>query len=380
MALELLEQFEKILSDSKKVLILIPENPSGDAIGSAWAFYFYLEKRGIEGMIILSNNLKETEKYNFLARPKNICDRFTGGRDFILLFNTKFNKITNVRTEKNDDELRIYITPDHGSIDPRDFSFTPAKFKYDSVVVLNSPDKETLGKLLEENPDIFYELPVINIDNHANNDNFGQVNLVEMTASSTAEILAGIFEKSDPDILDDKIANCLLTGIISATESFQNSKTTPNALQTAAKLIDCGANQQEIVRYLYKNQPLQLLKLWGRIMARLKWNEELRLVWAPIYIEDFVQSRSNPQDISQVLDKIQDNYSAGKMFLVVYNETPILIKAVLKFSDAEYVKKLVSLGKGKIKGNTYEFEIESGNIDEAEEKIIEKLKTKGDKN
>ena len=44
MALEPQEQFKKFLEDSKDILILIPENPSPDAVGSAWALYYFLEK------------------------------------------------------------------------------------------------------------------------------------------------------------------------------------------------------------------------------------------------------------------------------------------------------------------------------------------------
>ncbi len=73
----------------------------------------------------------------------------------MLAFNTKFNKITNVKTERVEDELRIFITPEKGSIDPRDFSFIPAKFKYDLVISVGCADKESIGKVYEENPDIF---------------------------------------------------------------------------------------------------------------------------------------------------------------------------------------------------------------------------------
>ena len=375
MALELIQQLEKILTAAKNVLILVPENPEGDAIGSAWAFYFFLQKKGIDSTIVISNNIKELEKFNFLTRPEKIVDNISGSRDFILSFKTTYNKIINVRTEKATDELRIYITPERGSFDPRDFSFIPAKFKFDVVIVLDSPDKETLGKTYEENPDIFYEVPVVNIDHHSNNDNFGQINFVDITASSTAEILAGVLEQFNSGSIDETIANCLLAGIITATESFQNKNTTPKAFQLAAKLMGYGANQQEIVRYLYKTQSFHLLKLWGRIMARLKWDEELKLAWALVHLEDFVQSRSNPQDIQGVLEKIQDNYSAGKMFLVLYNESPNLIKGVLKFSDAEFIEKLKNLGEGKIKRNVYEFEIKDKNIEEAEKEILEKLKS-----
>lgn len=374
MALELNQQLEEILKKSKNVLILLPQNPDGDAIGSGWALNFFLEKTESQITVAFADELKELEKFVFLPQPKNVTHSISGARDFILSFNTSYNKIIDVKTENKEGELRIYITPEHGAIDPRDFSFIPAKFKFDLAVVIGSPDKESVGKIYEENPDIFYEVPLVNIDYHSNNENFGQINLVNITSSSASEILFEFFKQINFSI-DEKIANCLLTGIISATKSFQKKNTTPKALQIAAELIDKGADQQQIIRYLYKTQPFHLLKLWGRIMARLKWDEELELVWTPVYLEDFVQSRSSSHDIPFVLEKLKENYSTGKMFLVFFNETPDSVKGMIKFSNGDEMKKAQALWKGEWKGDVYEFKAESDNILKAEEEILGKLKS-----
>ncbi|GBE17073.1 bifunctional oligoribonuclease and PAP phosphatase NrnA [bacterium BMS3Abin15] len=374
MALEPIQQFEKIIGKSKNVLILLPQNPDGDAIGAAWAFYFFLKKRGVDTTIAFSDGIHNTKKFDFLPRPKNITDNISGARDFILSFGTRHNKILGARTESDEEEFRIYVTPEHGSIDPRDFSFVPASFKFDLVVTFNCPDKESTGKIYEENPDIFYEIPVVNIDHHSNNENFGQINLVNMNSSSASEILAEIFEQSSLFSFDKVTANCLLSGIISATESFQKKNTTPKALQIAAKLMDKGADQQKIIRYLYKTQPFHVLKLWGRVMARLKWNDELKLAWSPVYIEDFVQSRSSHHDIPRILEKIQDNYSTGKMFLIFFNDTPDSVRGIIKFTEDEHIKKITSILKGETRGNIHEFKLEDGDINKAEKEVLEKIR------
>lgn len=314
MSLEPIQQLDTLLGKSKNVLLILPPNPSGDLVGAGWAFYFFLKKKGIDSTIAFNDEFKEAEKFSFLKRPENISSNILGSRDFVLQFNTQFNKIIDVRTEFQEGEVKIFITPEKGSIDPRDFSFVPAQFKFDLVVVLGASDKESLGEIYEENPDIFFEIPVVNIDCHINNENFGQINFVNVTASSVSEILSEIFEKIDPDAIDETLANCLLTGIISSTESFQRKNTTPKCLQIASRLMDKGADQQKIVRWLYKTQPFNLLKLWGRVMARLNWNEKKKLVWSLVSLEDFVQSRSKPSDIPFILDKIKDNYSSGKYF------------------------------------------------------------------
>ena len=374
MALEPIQQLEKLISESKNVLIVLPQNPTGDAIGSGWAFYFFLEKKGIIPTLAFADEFNEVERFNFLPKPKNLSDSIAEAKEFILVFNTKFNKISNVKPEFLDDELKIYITPEKGSIDPRDFCFIPAKSKYDLIVVLDSPDKETLGKISEESPDIFYEVPVVNIDHHPNNENFGQVNMVSITASSTAEAVYEIFEKLNPALVDENISNCLLAAIISGTESFQRKNTTPKSLQIAAKLMDNGAKQQEIIRWLFKTQPFNTLKLWGRVMARLNWDEDIKLAWSLVTIEDFVQSRSNPKDIPFILEKIKDNYSAGDIFMVLYNEKADIASGMIKCSDPEMAKKLANTFGGEIKQDIVVFKIEGKNILEAEKEVLEKLR------
>lgn len=374
MALESFQQFEKILNNSQRILILLPQLLNGDAIGSGWALYFFLENKKIAADIMVIENNHELKRFSFLPYPERVLKSVTGIRDFVLSFNTKYNKIQKIKTEKLENEFRIYITPEKGSIDPRDFSFIPAKFKYDAIIILNSPDKESTGKIYEENPDIFYEAPLINIDHHADNENFGQVNLVSLTASSTAEVLAETMEKINSQLVTAPVANCLLTGIISATDSFQLQNATPKTLQKAAWLMDCGADHQNIVRWLYKNQSLSLLKLWGRVMARLNWDAEKKIVWSLISVEDFVQSRSTPQDVFNVLEKIKSNYSAGKIFLVLYNETPEITAVIIKTSQEKQLQRIQSILGGEMRQNALYTKIKEKNILEAEKEILEKIR------
>ncbi|MDO8240532.1 MAG: DHH family phosphoesterase [Candidatus Moranbacteria bacterium] len=375
MSLEPQEQFKNFVEKSKEVLILIPENPSGDAVGSAWALYFFLQKKEINATIAFSNHL--SDKYSFLPKPEQILTEISGARDFVLSFNTTYNKISNVRTEESEGKLEIHLTPEKGTLNPKDFSFILAKFKYDLMVIIDSPDLEGLGKIYEKNPDLFFEVPIINIDHRSTNDNFGQINLVDITASSCSEILSIALEHIDYNLMDKTIADCLLTGIISATESFQKKNTTPKALLAAATLMDKGADQQTIIRWLYKTQPLHVLKLWGRAMANLNWDEQSKLVWTNLGVEDFVQSRSNPTDVLIILEKLQENYSEGKIFMALYNDTPATTIALLKSVDQALLKKIQPFFNGTLKRDVLEIKLEASMLFEAGTDIAKKIKEMG---
>lgn len=368
------QQFEELLKKTTAPLIILPQFPSRDAVASAFALAFFLKTSGKEAFVAGENIMEDKEALSFIGEPENLLPSITGARDFVLSFSTVRNKIMNVRTETGAEELRIYLTPENGAIDPRDFSFIPAKFKFDLAIVIGSPDKEHLGKVYEENPDIFYELPIINIDNHSDNELFGQVNLVDITASSTAEILAEILEKSSLGSLGEKESESLLAGIISATESFQKKNTTPKALQIASRLMDKGADQQKIIRSLYKTQPLHLLKLWGRVMAGVKWNESLKLIWALVTVEDLVQSRAATPDLPRVLEKIRSNYSSGNFFMILYPESHLQIKGLIKATNGENLSLLAERFKeGALHGDTLEFTLSANTLEEAEQLTVAKL-------
>lgn len=375
MSLVPMEQFKNFLEKSKDILILIPENPSGDAVGSAWALYFFLEQDGLIPTIAFSNNL--SSRYSFLPRPERILTEISGARDFILQFDTTENKIANVRSEEKDNKLNIFITPQKGTINPKDFSFVLAKFKYDLVIVLDSPDLEKLGGIYEKNPDLFFEVPVVNIDYRSGNENFGQINLVDIVASSCSEILSNILENIDRNAIDKKVVDCLLSGIICATDSFQKKNTTPKALLAAANLMDKGADQQEIIRWLYKTQPLHILKLWGRAMAKLNWDEKAKLVWSELTVEDFVQSRASINDTSKILEKLQENHTEGKIFMAVYADTLNSSIAQIKSTDTDMLQKIKLSLNGTIKRDILEISFSSGDLHATAAHIVKKIKELG---
>lgn len=368
------QQFQKLTRESQDILILLPHHLNADVVTSAWAITHLLEKQDRKVTIAADSLFKYKDVYPFLKQPAGLIETLSGARDFIISFNTKYNKINGIRTEEDGHEYRIFITPENGSINPRDFSFIPAQFKFDLVIVLGAPDKESLGKLYEDNADIFYEVPVVNIDHHAKNDNFGQLNITDLNASSTSEIVAGLLSKTHTEWMDVTIAECLLTGIISSTESFQKKNTTPKALQIASWLMDQGANQQKIVQHIYKTQPLHLLKLWGRIMSQLKWDGNLKLMWASVTQDDLAQSQSQADDLPHILEKIKMHYSAGLFFLILFQETPNTIRGIIKTVSAETLASLATLWpEGDLQDDAFTFLIENKKIATVEQEVVEKF-------
>ncbi len=367
-------EFVKTIEKADDIIIFPSWQSSPDSITGAFALYFFLKKMQKNAVIFW--NKKIPEKLSFLAKPKKIINDLSGSRDFVIIFNTEKNKIMKVETEEERKEYRIKVTPEKGSISPKDFSFVPAEFKYDLAITVGAPSLESFKKIYFENTDLFFEVPKVNIDYHSGNDNYGQVNLTDMTASSCCEIIAEIMLEKFESAINKKIAQSLLAGIVSATESFQKPTTTPQSMVMAAKLMKYEANQAEIIRYLYKTKSLSFLKLWGRVMARLNTDENRKVVWSLISNEDFVQSRATAKDIPFILEEIQKNFSEAQVFAIFYTKENGQTEAKINFQN-EKIAAEICQAYNLEPSSEIEMSFKNVNLLEAEKDFLKKLKVSG---
>jgi nanoRNase/pAp phosphatase (c-di-AMP/oligoRNAs hydrolase) len=374
MSLSTAQQFEELLQKAHHPLIILPPHPSLDGVASAIALGLFFEKAGRKVTLAGDTLLRDIEALSFLPLPSILHETISGARDFVLAFNTEHNDIVNVRTERLEKEFRIHLTPEKGSIDPRDFSFIPAQFIFDLAIVLGSPDKEHLGRVYEENPDIFYEMPVVNIDTRTANELYGQLNIVDIKASSLAEIIADLFIAPKNSTLPEVMALPLLTGIITATDSFQKKTTTPKSLQLASVLMQMGADQQMIIRSLYKTQPLHLIKLWGKAMSQIKSAPKLDLVWSLVTREDITHARADQKDLPAILEKIKDNSSQAKFFALLSPLDKDRILLLIKTTSRENLELLSArIPEVELLGNTLSLTLTASSLEEAEQILFEKL-------
>ncbi|MEP7198727.1 MAG: bifunctional oligoribonuclease/PAP phosphatase NrnA [Chloroflexota bacterium] len=134
------------------------------------------------------------------------------------------------------------------------------------IVILDSSDPQRLGSLYDET--LYQHRPLVNIDHHVTNVRFGTVNWIEPTAASTAEIIVELAQALGAR-LDPTMATCLLTGMATDTLVFRTSNTTPELMETAARLMRAGAPLTPIIEQTFNTRELSDLKLQGKILANL---------------------------------------------------------------------------------------------------------------
>ncbi|MGA2666674.1 MAG: DHH family phosphoesterase [Patescibacteria group bacterium] len=300
------QQTTEQIKSAERILVLTHVNPDGDALGSLLALSLVLKKLGKDVTAVAPE--QPPVALGFLPNITELTKSFSGTKDFVITINTAKTKVDRLGYKHipEENKLNIVVTPSSGTFKNEDVSFTYGAFKYDLIIVLDSPDLERLGPLYEGQTSLFYETPVVNIDHHSGNDFFGKINWVDLTATSTSEILVSLMESlaREKPLLDEDIATALLTGIITDTGSFQNANTTPKSLTVAAQLVAAGARQQEIIRHIFKTKPLSTLKLWGKVLESIEPDLEHRFIWAKVKKDDFVETGATESETSGVIDEL----------------------------------------------------------------------------
>jgi len=367
------QQVVEILKGKQKVLILTHENPDGDALGSAVALYLTLNRMGKDVAIACQD--QPGAVFSFLPEIDKISNDFPKYRDFVISLDVSKVKADKVMYQVQDGKLNVIITPKNGQFAEELVSFPAGAFNCDVIVVLDSPDLERLGSIYAENTEMFYEVPLVNIDHHPGNDNFGTINLVDLTSTSTSEILVSLIEAvtGDSKFFDEHIATALLTGIITDTNSFQNHNTTPKSLTVAAQLVAAGARQQDIIKFIYKTKPLSTLKLWGRALANIVEENDARFIWSSLSAKDYIGVGAESDESAGLIDELLKTAPNIDFALLLSEKDGDLHGSMRATSAAIDVAKIAGLFGGGGHTMAAGFQIDKADLSKAPE-IIEKIK------
>lgn len=244
------QQTSEAIRQADNILILTGQHPTMDQISSTVALAMILRKFGKKVTAIVSDGLPAQAT----MLPTDELDRSLAGlRDFILKVDLSKTEIDKLRYAVEDGKLNIYITPFKGGFAPSDVTFAHGDYKYDLAIVLGVPTRARIDKIFGDNASLFSRVPMVNFDFHRSNEQYGAINLIEPTAASLSEMLVALAESLQSGLIDETVATCLLAGIMSATDRFTASHTTPKSLTVAAQMMAAGAKQQNVVKGLYRD-------------------------------------------------------------------------------------------------------------------------------
>jgi phosphoesterase RecJ-like protein len=220
-----LEQASELIQSADRPLLICHIAPDGDAIGSLTGLGRALQQMGLEPTMACSDPIPP-----------------------------RFNYIPGVETVVQD-----------------------IRAAFDLFISLDCSDLRRLGRLSQM--PTFGSTPLLNIDHHMTNLNFGTVNLVDPHASSTAEVVLRLLEYMAVP-LDAQMATCLLTGIVTDTRGFRTSNVTVQVMEAVLRLIKAGASLPYITHHGLNLRPTVAILLWRAAMALLQIED--RVIWTSI--------------------------------------------------------------------------------------------------
>jgi len=366
------QQASELIKKSQRILLLTP-SADGDSVGAMISLFLIFKKLNKEPMMVCPEDIPAN--LNFLPQIDQIKKDFAEINNFVISLNCQKTKVSKLSYKVEGSKLNIIVTPSGGSFAAADISTNTESAGVDLMIVVDAASLDMLGKLYDDNAEIFYQTPVLNIDHHATNDYFGKVNLVDLTATSTCEILVSIIEAlgEEKTLIDEEIATALLAGVITDTGSFQNSNTTPKSFTVSAQLIAQGARQQEIIKNVYKTKPLSQLRLWGRILAQIREDKENKIIWSLVSIRDLEQTGARESEISGVMNELQTTAPEADIVLLISQSEGGISGSIrtTKSVDATEIAKIFGGGGHPQAAG---FKLTETSLAMAEREIIEKVR------
>jgi phosphoesterase RecJ-like protein len=173
--------------------------------------------------------------------------------------------------------------------------------KFDCVIATDCASFERLGKV---GNCISQRKLFINIDHHASNTRYADINWVSAREPSSGELIFRLLKAANWPITP-AIADCLFTAVSTDTGSFQYPSTTPATYHVAGELVKRGANLEKICDEVYQSYPLSRVRLLQHVYNHFRLAHDNRIAWFWLKRADYVRSGAAPDDSEGLIDHIR---------------------------------------------------------------------------
>ena len=327
------QEINNLIIQSNRIVLSTHEKPDGDGLGSAIAFYYYLNKLGKDVRIIQPSPFPDQYK---IIDPDSIVETYSNNDikwiescDLLILFDIGHYK----RARKA------------------------------SEIAINS------------------NIDIICIDHHKNeNLDIFKASFIDIEAPATGLLVWQYLKDRGLDSSwDIKIFNALYAALVTDTGSFRYNNTTSEAHKMASELLDSGVKPYDIYVPIYEQRKLSQLRLMSYVINHLKFNLNNKVCSAVIDNHALAETKSFLEDIDGFTEFLRTIENVEVSFLLTEQ------------SDGSFRINFRSKGKyiindiaSKLGGNGHKFaagcSVSNSNAIEIQEKIVNLLKSKMDKN
>lgn len=234
-------KIKELVEKAQSVLIVTHEHPTHDSIGSSLSLYLGLVSLGKRVSIVCPDPMT-VDLSSFVGANK--VTQELGKKNFIISLDYVDGSIEKVSYNIEGDKFNLVVEPRPGFevFSPDKVHYTTQDAHADVIFSIDTIHLGGLKALYEGQKDLFATKPVVNIDRHPNNSMYGQLNIVNTLASSTAELTALVLSGLGVKLTED-IATNLLNALYGATNAFQNPAITSTAFEVASVAVKAGGKR-----------------------------------------------------------------------------------------------------------------------------------------
>lgn len=173
--------------------------------------------------------------------------------------------------------------------------------RFDCVIATDAASLERLGSVA---PCIADRGLFINIDHHASNTRFADINWVSAREPSTGELIYRLLREASWPVTPS-IADCLFAAVSTDTGSFQYPSTRPATLHVAAELVKRGANLGRVCHEVYQSFPLPRVKLLRHVFNSFKLTHQNQIAYFWLRRRDYERTGAETADSEGLIDHIR---------------------------------------------------------------------------
>lgn len=181
------------------------------------------------------------------------------------------------------------------------FALPQLKRSFDCVIATDCASFERLGTVRDCIGD---RKVFINIDHHASNTRYADINWVSSKEPSSGELIYRLL-KAGRWPITRAIADCLFTAVSTDTGSFQYQSTTPATFQVASHLVEKGADLGRISQEVYQSYPLARVQLLRHIYNKFHLTHDKQTGYFWLKKRDFARTGAQRDDAEGLIDHIR---------------------------------------------------------------------------
>lgn len=156
------------------------------------------------------------------------------------------------------------------------------------------------------------------IDHHANETTMSDHNFVEPAAPATAMLIWYIAKRLGA--VNQQVALCALTGLITDTGRFAYQNTNPESFRAAAEMMEAGASPALVNREFFQNRSLPSIELERIVLQRMMLIENDEFALSYLTPEDFEICKATKADAEPLIDILRSVRGVRVALILRQNE------------------------------------------------------------